>query len=106
MQSLEFEYGTVFAKLLAHFAAIKTSDTREITASIKALFCEMYGDRYEALCSGGKRHEYMVDVLVTTFDPKGLIGKNGLAVSSSPRKFLWQSSPNWVALARRGRMGS
>lgn len=56
-------------------------DTKEITASIKLFFCQEYATTgYEILCSGGTRSEYMVDVLVTSFNPKQIFQQKTLDI--------------------------
>ena len=78
MSSHQFGYQHIYPRLRAHLIAAGVQDTKEITASIKLFFCQEYDADYEILCSGDTRSEYMVDVLVTSFNPKQIFRQKTL----------------------------
>ncbi|RUR67519.1 hypothetical protein EJP67_10680 [Variovorax guangxiensis] len=78
MSSDQFDYKHIYSGLRAHLITEGAQDTKEITASIKLFFCQKYNIDYKILCSGGTHSEYMVDVLVTSFNPKQIFQQKTL----------------------------
>ncbi len=79
----EFAYEHIYEILRDALVSLQNPSTRQITARIKQLFCDEYGQKHQVLCSGGNHTEYMVDLLVTSFAPKHLLGNKPLVLKPS-----------------------
>lgn len=77
-----FAYERIYTRLRMHLSTQTSTDTREITTSIKSFFRLEYQPPWEVLCSGDASSEYMVDVLVTSFRPIDVIAKRTLNVQA------------------------
>lgn len=73
-------YESLFESFCAAVASPDVVKTSEITKRIKSFFRQHFQAPHVVLCSHEAGNEYMVDVLVTSFDPKRMIDKGSFEV--------------------------
>ncbi|MCV2351992.1 hypothetical protein [Paucibacter sp. Y2R2-4] len=83
MTATEFFYRDIFQEFRFFLLLENPKSTREITVSIKEFFKKQYSDKYTVLCSHDSGSEFLLDIMVAAFDPKSIIEKNTLNVSSA-----------------------
>ncbi|MBL3964007.1 hypothetical protein H3O04_16020 [Burkholderia sp. KCJ3K979] len=69
-------YPAVFERFEKFVLAASPVDTVDITRVVKQFFCNCFAPKYDVHYSGEKSAEYLVDVLVTTFQPKRVISQD------------------------------
>ncbi|PTL36047.1 hypothetical protein CLG94_06495 [Candidatus Methylomirabilis limnetica] len=82
MTTTAFSYDDLFRDFRNYLLEWNPTSTHEITRSIKDYFNEKYSDEYSVLCSQANGSEFLLDVMVTTFDPKAIIEINTLNISA------------------------
>jgi hypothetical protein len=75
-----FSYVDLFRAFYNFLVHVHPTSTVEMTRSIKAFFIDEYSDKHSVLCSQADGSEFLLDVMVTTFDPKAIVEKNTLNV--------------------------
>jgi hypothetical protein len=78
----DFDYERMYAALRAFLLREPLNETTEITKAIKTYFRNAYHD-FNVHCSSDSSSEYMVDVLVTNFNPTALVQRVSLAQEGS-----------------------
>jgi len=81
MTTTTFSYDGLFRDFRNFLLQRKPTSTHQITRSIKEFFKEKYSDEYSVLCSQANGSEFLLDVMVTTFDPKAIVQTSTLNVS-------------------------
>ena len=79
----DFSYAKLFLELRAHLLRRSPSGTAEVTKEIKTYFRERFSASYTVLCSDDLSKEYLVDVAVSSFDPRSIIKQRTLQIVPS-----------------------
>ncbi len=75
MITFTLSYDEIFQEMHDYLLQEAPKSTQEITKSIKGFFQHKFSEKYSVLCTQTAGSEFLLDVMVTTFDPKSIIEK-------------------------------
>lgn len=71
-------YERLFFQIEDHLLTKMPASTSDITKCVKDFFRAQYGESHNVLCSHLKGSEFLLDVMVTTFNPKNIVERRTL----------------------------